>query len=154
MLHVPPKTPAHQRPYHLLPLTHNAQTYGQEAFYVAECLRDMLTVARCPHHVTVCNQYHGERWVRLALPWPCPIHVATWVHHICRTARWTARSVTYTPFNQVFELAEAVPPIIAQHWQVSTNATHPPKAPRSPATCQHGRTLDALCPVCDEDCPW
>lgn len=154
MLHTPPRRPYVQRRWHMMPLEHNAQVIGQEAFHVADLLRELLTTAATPHHVLVCNQYKGERYIRLALPWPCPPHTAVWVTHLVRSVGWAPHTVRIGRLFQVFTLYRAVPPILSRHWQISTDAQTPPTVARFPATCLHGRTLDASCPVCDEELPW
>ena len=148
-----------------MPINCNASIIGLEPYYLAQELRELLSIFRTPGTAVVLTTMKRYRHVRLRLPCPVGPQLAHWIDYVCRVYGWDARHAVEQGANQLFELAKVVDP---QAWQdmddpsvavvftedVRKRTTRVTRRRVPPATCIHGILISDTCSECEDMLPF
>lgn len=147
------------------PLRNEPSMIGLEAYYLADTLREIADIFRCPAHVMVSHIDGSHRCVRVQLPNPTGPHLAMWFQRACSVFGWDHFSSTITETQQVYYLGRVVDPAAwepTEGLQDEVAFSSDPTARLAefgilhggPSECTHGVPFSNFCQACDDELPF
>lgn len=147
------------------PLRNEPSMIGLEAYYLADTLREIADIFRCPAHIMVCHIDGTHRCVRVQLPNPTGPHLAAWFQRACSIFGWDKFASTIAPSEQVYFLGRVVDPAAwepIEGLQDEVAFSSDPSARLAQlgidngnaGQCSHGVSLRATCETCYDDMPY